>query len=77
MTAGETWHSAGLILQMKANDIEVQLRSKTRTFLEEIQQETGMDPGWKNNGGLYLARSKVNNYISEKNDDKNKKAWFL
>ncbi|BET00902.1 sarcosine dehydrogenase [Nesidiocoris tenuis] len=59
VTAGETWHSAGLILQMKVNDIEMQLRSATRNLLEELQSETGMDPGWKNNGGLYLARSKV------------------
>lgn len=59
VAAGETWHSAGLILQMKVNDIEIQLRSATRALLEGLQNETGMDPGWRQNGGLYLARTKV------------------
>ncbi|XP_014248912.1 sarcosine dehydrogenase, mitochondrial [Cimex lectularius] len=59
VTAGETWHSAGLIMQMRANDIEIQLRSTTKNLLASLQEETGIDPGWHNNGGLYIARSKI------------------
>lgn len=69
MTAGETWHSAGLIMQMRASDTDMRLRAKTREILSKLHNETGQDPGWQNNGGLYVARSKVkflvyNNLIS-------------
>ncbi|KAK9499026.1 hypothetical protein O3M35_003544 [Rhynocoris fuscipes] len=59
VTAGETWHSAGLILQMRSNDTDMRLRAKTRELLLNLQNDTGLDPGWENNGGLYVARSKI------------------
>ncbi|XP_014291636.1 sarcosine dehydrogenase, mitochondrial [Halyomorpha halys] len=59
VTAGETWHSAGLILQMRMSDTEMQLRSATKNLLGVLQEETGVDPKWVNNGAIYLARSKV------------------
>jgi hypothetical protein len=63
VTAGETWHSAGLIMQLRPSDLEIQLRARTRALLTTLQQETGLDPGWHNNGGLYVARSKVSHFI--------------
>ncbi|XP_073980159.1 sarcosine dehydrogenase isoform X2 [Rhodnius prolixus] len=59
VTAGETWHSAGLIMQMRASDTDMRLRAKTREILSKLHNETGQDPGWQNNGGLYVARSKI------------------
>lgn len=59
VTAGETWHSAGLILQMRMSDMEIQLRSATKSLLCSLEEETGLDPKWTNNGAIYLARSKI------------------
>lgn len=47
-------------MQMRPTDIEMHLRQTTRKLLEELKDQTGSDPGWVNNGGLYFARSQVN-----------------
>lgn len=40
-------------------DVETQLLNASRDLVLRIQQETGVDPQWENNGGIYVARTKV------------------
>ncbi|XP_065339541.1 sarcosine dehydrogenase, mitochondrial [Cloeon dipterum] len=58
LTAGTTWHTAGLIWRLRPNDVEIQLLATTRDLLMRLEAETGIDPGWINNGGLFIAHSK-------------------
>lgn len=59
LTSGTTWHTSGLIWKLRPNDVQIQLLDVTNTLLRTIEEETGIDPGWINNGGLYIAQSKV------------------
>ena len=43
--AGTTWHSAGLLWRLRPNDTDIQLIGKTHSVLQEIEAETGIDPG--------------------------------
>jgi len=59
LTCGTTWHTAGLVWSLRPNDIEIQLLQITRDMLNRLESETGIDPGWQNVGGLFLASTKV------------------
>ncbi|XP_046984325.1 sarcosine dehydrogenase, mitochondrial [Schistocerca americana] len=58
VTSGTTWHSAGLVWSLRPNDVEIQLLAATRNLLAKLEIETGFNPGWINNGGLYIAHNK-------------------
>ncbi|KAG8194546.1 hypothetical protein JTE90_013293 [Oedothorax gibbosus] len=59
LTAGTTWHTAGLIWRLRPNDTDIQILNHTRHLLSEVlEKETGVHPGWINNGGLFIANSK-------------------
>ncbi|KAG8249827.1 hypothetical protein J6590_012138 [Homalodisca vitripennis] len=58
LTAGATWHNTGIIWSVMPRDIETQLLNASRELVLRIQQETGVDPLWNNNGGIYVARTK-------------------
>lgn len=59
LTAGTTWHTAGLIWRLRPNDTEVELLKYTRQLLADVlEAETGLNPGWINNGGLFIANNK-------------------
>ncbi|KAG1680638.1 Sarcosine dehydrogenase, mitochondrial [Nymphon striatum] len=56
LTSGTTWHTAGLIWSLRPNDVDIELYSHTRHLLKDVlKEETGVDPGWINNGGLFIA----------------------
>ncbi|XP_022914521.1 sarcosine dehydrogenase, mitochondrial [Onthophagus taurus] len=57
VTCGTTWHTAGLFWRLRPNDVEIQLLEKTRQLLTNLEKETGVDPGFINNGGLFIART--------------------
>lgn len=59
ITSGTTWHTAGLLWRLRPNDTEVQIISSTLNTLLGLEKETGLDPGWINNGGLLIAKSPV------------------
>lgn len=59
LTSGTTWHTAGLIWRLRPSDVEVQLLNTTRDLLMSLEAETGINPGWINNGGLYIAHTEV------------------
>ncbi|KAF4520494.1 hypothetical protein B566_EDAN004745 [Ephemera danica] len=41
LTAGTTWHTAGLIWRLRPNDVEIQLLGATRDLLMRLEAETG------------------------------------
>ncbi|XP_067632907.1 sarcosine dehydrogenase, mitochondrial isoform X2 [Eurosta solidaginis] len=58
LTAGTTWHTAGLVWRLRPNDIDIQLLNNSRNMLKRLQQDTGHDPGWIQNGGIFIAHTK-------------------
>ncbi|MBN3318860.1 SARDH protein, partial [Atractosteus spatula] len=59
LTAGTTWHTAGLLWQLRPSDVEVELLAHTRQVVScDLEQETGLHTGWIQNGGLFIASSK-------------------
>jgi len=55
---GTTWHTAGLVWRLRPNDTEIQLLSHTHKVMTSLEEETGIEPGWINNGGLFIANNK-------------------
>ncbi|XP_067825548.1 sarcosine dehydrogenase, mitochondrial-like [Heptranchias perlo] len=59
LTAGTTWHTAGLLWQLRPNDIEIELLRYTREIVsKDLEEETGLHTGWIENGGLFIASNK-------------------
>ncbi|XP_028826887.1 sarcosine dehydrogenase, mitochondrial isoform X2 [Denticeps clupeoides] len=59
LTAGTTWHTAGLLWQLRPSDTEVELLAHTRNVISsELEMETGLNTGWIQNGGLFIASNK-------------------
>ncbi|XP_037793833.1 sarcosine dehydrogenase, mitochondrial-like [Penaeus monodon] len=58
ITSGTTWHTAGLLWRLRPSDAEIHLINTTRELLARLEDETGVNPGWINNGGLFIASSK-------------------
>lgn len=59
ITCGTSWHTAGLLWQLRPDDVEIQLLGTTRNVLLNLENETGIYPGWINNGGIFIARTEV------------------
>lgn len=59
LTSGTTWHTGGLLWTLRPDDVQIQLLKATRNLLISLKDETGIDPGWINNGGLYVAHTQV------------------
>lgn len=60
LTAGTTWHTAGLVWRLRPNDVDVELLNNSRNMLIDLKEETGLDPGWIQNGGIFIAHEEVN-----------------
>merc|ERR1719384_1278089 len=58
LTAGTTWHTAGLVWRLRPNDTDIQLLNHMNHLVNNIEEETGINPGWINNGGLFIANNK-------------------
>lgn len=59
LTSGTTWHTAGLLWQLRPSDVEVELLAHTRRVVSlELPEETGLHTGWIQNGGLFIASSR-------------------
>jgi hypothetical protein len=41
------------------SDVEIKLLAHTHSILTNLEAETGVNPGWINNGGLFIANNKV------------------
>ena len=62
MFSGTTWHTAGLVWRLRPNDTDIQLLNHMNHLVNNIEEETGINPGWINNGGLFIANNKVRFY---------------
>lgn len=54
MTAGTTWHSAGMLWRLRPSDIDVELHTYSRDMCYKLEKETGVS-SWTENGGLFIA----------------------
>ncbi|XP_075228013.1 sarcosine dehydrogenase [Lycorma delicatula] len=57
LTAGSTWHNTGIVWTLQSNDTQIQLLNATRNIIMGLEKETGVNPKWVNNGGIYVART--------------------
>ena len=48
----------GLVWSLRPNDIDVELLTSSRKLMQNLEAETGVHPGWINNGGLFIASTK-------------------
>ena len=56
-SCGTTWHAAGLIGTMRANESHARLCEYSMSLLDELEQETGQSTGFRQVGSLTVAHS--------------------
>ena len=57
LTCGSTWHSAGLVGQLRSDFNLTRMMKYSTDLYRRLKQETGVDTGWREVGGLRLASS--------------------
>ncbi len=57
LTAGSTWHSAGLVGQMRSDANLTRMMHYSTDLYRKLKEETGVDTSWREVGGLRLASS--------------------
>ncbi len=57
LTAGSTWHSAGLVGQLRSDANLTRMMYYSVDLYRRLKDETGFDPAWREVGGLRLASS--------------------
>ncbi len=57
LTSGSTWHAAGLVGQLRSSAAITQVLKYSVELYENLEAETGLATGWKQNGGLRLANN--------------------
>ncbi len=57
LTAGSTWHSAGLVGQLRSDANLTRMMFYSTDLYRKLKEETGQDTGWREVGGLRLASS--------------------
>ena len=55
LTAGTTWHAAGLIVSGFSTETDIYMAKYTRDLYERLGEETGQDTGFKANGYMQIA----------------------
>src|SRR5215813_2929507 len=59
LTHGSTWHSAGLVGQLRSSISLTRMMQYSVGLYDELKEVTGNDPGWHHIGGLRLASSQA------------------
>ena len=59
LTYGSTWHSAGLVGQLRSSDVADADDEYSVELYAALRRETGKDPGWHELGGIRLASSQA------------------
>ena len=59
LTYGSTWHSAGLVGQLRSSLSLTRMMQYSVGLYAELNELTGNDPGWHQLGGLRLASSRA------------------
>lgn len=57
LTAGSTWHSAGLVGQMRSDANLTRMMHYSTDLYRRLKAETGVDTSWREVGGVRLASS--------------------
>ncbi|MGB3714501.1 MAG: FAD-binding oxidoreductase, partial [Candidatus Promineifilaceae bacterium] len=57
LTAGTTWHAAGIVVSGFSNETDINIAKYTRDLYEKLGEETGQDTGFKATGYLQIASS--------------------
>lgn len=57
LTAGSTWHSAGLVGQMRSDANLTRMMHYSTDLYRKLKAETGVDTSWREVGGVRLASS--------------------
>eukprot|EP00929_Paragymnodinium_shiwhaense_P018855 TRINITY_DN13044_c0_g1_i1.p1 TRINITY_DN13044_c0_g1~~TRINITY_DN13044_c0_g1_i1.p1 ORF type:complete len:971 (-),score=223.55 TRINITY_DN13044_c0_g1_i1:355-3267(-) len=57
LTAGTTWHTAGMLWRLRPSDSDIELHTYTREMLIQLEKETEI-ASWTENGGLFIACNK-------------------
>lgn len=57
LTCGSTWHSAGLVGQLRSDFNLTRMMKYSTDLYRSLKDETGIDTGWREVGGLRLASS--------------------
>ncbi len=55
LTSGTTWHAAGLVGQLQGSHSTTAFASYGVELLQEIERETGQDPGFRQSGSISIA----------------------
>ena len=58
LTSGTTWHAAGLIGQLGSSATITKLRNYSLNLYKQLEKETGLSTGLKQNGSLTVATTK-------------------
>ena len=58
-TCGTTWHAAGLVGTMRANESQARLCEYSMSLLDTLEQETGQSTGFRQVGSLSVAHSEA------------------
>ena len=66
-TSGTTWHAAGLVGTSRATSTETKLSMIGAALYEQLEEETGLDAGFKRCGSLTVARTKDRLQALERN----------
>ena len=53
LTAGTTWHTAGMLWRLRPSYVDIELHTRTRELAMELELEPGA--AWMENGGLFIA----------------------
>ena len=59
LTYGSTWHSAGLVGQLRSSVSLTRMMMYSVELYAALRRETGKDPGWHELGGIRLASSQA------------------
>ena len=57
LSSGTTWHAAGLVGQLRASESGTRLVQYSTQLYAELEAETGLSAGYKQCGGVTVARS--------------------
>src|SRR5436190_6700718 len=57
LSCGTTWHAAGLVGQLRANQSGTRLVQYSTELYSELEEETGLATGFKRCGGVTVART--------------------
>ena len=58
LSCGTTWHAAGLVGQLRASESATRLVQYSTQLYAELEDETGLSGGYKQCGGVTVARTK-------------------